>query len=63
MITRFRSKRRRFRKQSRRFDVNPDDLSYLYSLTNEYRSIRYDLQNMRALAAALGNPQQLSDRF
>src|SRR5436853_105609 len=33
------------------------DLAYLYSLTNEYRSIRYDLSNMRALAAALGNPQ------
>jgi dihydrofolate synthase / folylpolyglutamate synthase len=39
--------------------VTPDDLSYLYSLTNEYRSIRYDLQNMRALAAALGNPQKV----
>jgi dihydrofolate synthase / folylpolyglutamate synthase len=37
--------------------VTPNDLSYLYSLTNEYRSIRYDLANMRALAAALGNPQ------
>ena len=34
------------------------DLSYLYSLTNEYRSIRYDLRNMRALAAALGDPQR-----
>jgi len=38
--------------------VTPDDLSYLYSLSNEYRSIRYDLGNMRALAAALGDPQQ-----
>ena len=38
--------------------MTPDDLSYLYSLTNEYRSIRYDLRNMRALAAALGNPQK-----
>ena len=38
--------------------MNSDDLSYLYSLTNEYRSIRYDLGNMRALAAALGNPQE-----
>jgi dihydrofolate synthase / folylpolyglutamate synthase len=37
--------------------VKPADLDYLFSLTNEYRSIRYDLQNMRALAAALGNPQ------
>jgi dihydrofolate synthase / folylpolyglutamate synthase len=38
--------------------VTPAGLSYLYSLTNEYRSIRYDLRNMRALAAALGNPQR-----
>ena len=37
--------------------MTSNDLSYLYSLTNEYRSIRYDLRNMRALAAALGNPQ------
>ncbi len=37
--------------------MTPDDLSYLYSLTNEYRSIRYDLRNMQALARALGNPQ------
>jgi dihydrofolate synthase/folylpolyglutamate synthase len=37
--------------------VKPVDIAYLYSLTNEYRSIRYDLGNMRALAAALGNPQ------
>src|SRR5262245_9621394 len=38
--------------------VTPDDLSHLYSLTNEYRSIRYDLRNMQALAAALGNPHK-----
>lgn len=38
--------------------MTPDDLSYLYSLTNEYRSIRYDLRNMRALAAVLGNPHE-----
>ena len=37
--------------------MNVADLTYLYSLTNEYRSIRYDLRNMRALASALGNPQ------
>lgn len=37
--------------------MTPDDLAYLYSLTNEYRSIRYDLRNMQALARALGNPQ------
>lgn len=37
--------------------MRAEDLTYLFSLTNEYRSIRYDLRNMRALAAALGNPQ------
>ncbi len=37
--------------------MTPGDLAYLYSLTNEYRSIRYDLRNMQALARALGNPQ------
>ncbi|OLE88966.1 MAG: hypothetical protein AUG08_06120 [Acidobacteria bacterium 13_1_20CM_2_55_15] len=34
------------------------DLAYLYSVSNEYRSIRYDLRNMQALAAALGDPQR-----
>jgi dihydrofolate synthase/folylpolyglutamate synthase len=38
--------------------VKPQDLSYLFSLTNEYRSIRYDLRNMQTLAAALGSPQK-----
>jgi hypothetical protein len=28
----------------------PDVLDHLYSLTNEYRSVRYDLRNMQALA-------------
>src|SRR5213592_366271 len=37
--------------------MSPNDLTYLYSLANEYRSIRYDLRNMQALTAALGNPQ------
>jgi dihydrofolate synthase/folylpolyglutamate synthase len=37
--------------------MTPDDLTYLYSLINEYRSMRYDLHNMRLLAEALGNPQ------
>src|SRR5262245_14274687 len=37
--------------------MTPVDLAYLYSRTNEYRSIRYDLRNMQALARALGNPQ------
>ena len=40
--------------------MTPDDIAYLYSLTNEYRSIRYDLRNMQALVQALGNPQ---DKF
>jgi dihydrofolate synthase/folylpolyglutamate synthase len=38
--------------------VTSAGLSYLYSLTNEYRSIRYDLRNMQALAAALRNPER-----
>jgi len=38
--------------------VTANDLSYLYSLTNEYRSIRYDLGNMRALSEALGSPHE-----
>src|SRR5213592_5057743 len=38
--------------------MSPNDLTYLYSLANEYRSIRYDLRNMQALAAALGNPER-----
>ena len=38
--------------------MNASDLTHLYSLTNEYRSIRYDLRNMQALASALGNPQK-----
>jgi dihydrofolate synthase / folylpolyglutamate synthase len=37
--------------------VKADDIAYLFSRTNEYRTIRYDLRNMQALAAALGNPQ------
>jgi dihydrofolate synthase / folylpolyglutamate synthase len=38
--------------------VTPEDLTYLFSLTNEHRSIRYDLRNMRALTRALGNPEK-----
>ena len=37
--------------------MTPEDIAYLFSRTNEYRSIRYDLRNMQALARALGNPQ------
>jgi dihydrofolate synthase/folylpolyglutamate synthase len=33
------------------------DLAHLFSLTNEYRSIKYDLANMRAILRALGNPE------
>ena len=37
--------------------MKADDIAYLFSRTNEYRSIRYDLRNMQALAEALGKPQ------
>jgi dihydrofolate synthase/folylpolyglutamate synthase len=33
------------------------ELEHLFSLTNEYRSIKYDLRNMEALLERLGNPQ------
>jgi dihydrofolate synthase/folylpolyglutamate synthase len=33
------------------------DLAHLFSLTNEYRSIKYDLANMRAVLRAMGNPE------
>jgi dihydrofolate synthase/folylpolyglutamate synthase len=38
--------------------MTPEDLAWLYSLANEYRSINYDLRNMQALARALGDPQK-----
>ena len=41
--------------------VKSEDIAYLYSMTNEYRSIRYDLRNMQSLAAALGNPHEAFD--
>src|SRR5690242_7515970 len=37
--------------------MQQQELQYLFSLTNEHRSIRYDLRNMQILADALGNPQ------
>jgi dihydrofolate synthase / folylpolyglutamate synthase len=37
--------------------MTPEDLTYLFSRTNEYRSIRYDLRNTQALVRSLGNPQ------
>jgi dihydrofolate synthase/folylpolyglutamate synthase len=38
--------------------VRPQELAYLFSLTNEHRSIKYDLRNMQVLVSALGNPQE-----
>jgi dihydrofolate synthase/folylpolyglutamate synthase len=37
--------------------MTASELAHLFSLTNEYRSIRYDLRNIKALLATLGNPQ------
>ena len=37
--------------------MKPQELEYLFSLTNEHRSIKYDLRNMQVLVEALGNPQ------
>ena len=37
--------------------MTPTDLAHLFSLTNEYRSIKYDLRNMQVLAEHLDNPQ------
>lgn len=34
------------------------DIAHLFSLTNEYRSIKYDLRNVQTLLERLGNPQQ-----
>src|SRR5437868_13943308 len=33
-------------------------IEHLFSLTNEYRSIKYDLRNMQALMDQLDNPQR-----
>jgi len=37
--------------------MTSEDLVHLFSLTNEYRSIKYDLRNMQALMEHLANPQ------
>jgi dihydrofolate synthase/folylpolyglutamate synthase len=37
--------------------VTPEDLAYLFSLTNEYRSMKYDLRNMQVFMKRLNNPQ------
>src|SRR5262245_7998612 len=38
-------------------NVLQQELEYLFSLTNEHRSMRYDLRNMQILVEALGHPQ------
>ena len=38
--------------------MNEENIQRLFSLRNEYRSLRYDLRNIRVLSEALGNPQQ-----
>src|SRR6185295_4357215 len=37
--------------------MTPADIAHLFSLTNEYRSIKYDLRNVQILLDRLGNPQ------
>jgi dihydrofolate synthase/folylpolyglutamate synthase len=37
--------------------MTPADIAHLFSLTNEYRSIKYDLRNVQVLLERLGNPQ------
>lgn len=38
--------------------MTPADIANLFSLTNEYRSIKYDLRNIQILLERLGNPHQ-----
>jgi dihydrofolate synthase/folylpolyglutamate synthase len=38
--------------------MTPADIAHLFSLTNEYRSIKYDLRNVQILLERLGNPHQ-----
>ena len=38
--------------------MTPADIARLFSLTNEYRSIKYDLRNVQILLERLGNPHQ-----
>jgi dihydrofolate synthase / folylpolyglutamate synthase len=38
--------------------MTPTDIANLFSLTNEYRSIRYDLRNIQILLERLDNPHQ-----
>ena len=36
--------------------MTPTEIAHLFSLTNEYRSIKYDLRNVQMLLERLGNP-------
>jgi dihydrofolate synthase / folylpolyglutamate synthase len=36
--------------------MTPTEIAHLFSLTNEYRSIKYDLRNVQILLERLGNP-------
>src|SRR5688572_16807396 len=36
--------------------MTPSELAQLFALTNEYRSIKYDLRNIQVLLDRLGNP-------
>ena len=38
--------------------MTPAEIAHLFSLTNEYRSIKYDLRNVQILLERLGNPHQ-----
>ena len=38
--------------------ITSADIAHLFSQTNEYRSIKYDLRNIQILLERLGNPQQ-----
>jgi dihydrofolate synthase / folylpolyglutamate synthase len=38
--------------------MTPADIAHLFSLTNEYRSAKYDLRNVHILLERLGNPHQ-----
>ena len=36
--------------------MTPSEIAHLFSLKNEYRSIKYDLRNIQILLDRLGNP-------
>ncbi len=38
--------------------MDDTDIQHLFSLRNEYRSLRYDLKNVQILCEELGNPQE-----